>query len=88
MAAAVIGAELQLRHALAIGRPRRASRPVLVHTDRPVALTRDLGTNPYEKADASELCGRSGKKKALSIAAKCLIFMVGGAGFEPATPAV
>lgn len=28
------------------------------------------------------------KKKALSIAAKCLFFLVGGAGFEPATPAV
>ncbi len=30
----------------------------------------------------------TGKKKAPSIAAKCLIFLVGGAGFEPATPAV
>jgi hypothetical protein len=31
---------------------------------------------------------RDGKKKAPSCEAKCLISLVGGAGFEPATPAV
>jgi hypothetical protein len=31
---------------------------------------------------------RTGKKKALSREAKCLIFLVGGASFELATPAV
>jgi hypothetical protein len=31
---------------------------------------------------------RTGKKKAPSREAKCLIFMVGGASFELATPAV